>query len=64
VPNQAVQEQRAGRILDLDSPTRRQVVQLWVPELLGRGPYFMRLELAEPQGVSLAVADSDVFRGI
>ena len=58
-----LQDQRAGRILDLDAPTTRQIAQLWVVDLPGRGPYFLRVELFDGR-TSLAVADSAAFPGV
>jgi hypothetical protein len=63
VPDAGLQNQRAGSILDLEAPTTRQIAQLWVTDLPGRGPYFMRLELFDGR-TSLAVADSAPFPGV
>jgi hypothetical protein len=60
----SLQNQSAGRILDLASPSSHQVIELWVPEFPGRARYFMRLELVDRDGTSLAIADSDDFASI
>jgi hypothetical protein len=57
-------DQMAGQILDLRSPSTRQVAQLWVPPVFGAGRYFVRLELLDRDGTALAVADSASFRGV
>jgi hypothetical protein len=64
VAKPSLEAQVADRILDLASPSTRQVIQLWTPELVGHTRYFVRLELVDRAGTSLAIADSDDFAGI
>lgn len=64
VSKKGFQDQPAGDVVDLRSPSDRAVVQIWTPPIIGRGPYFLRIELLDTEATLLAVADSGTFRGL
>jgi hypothetical protein len=62
VPQGDFQDVRAGDV-DLDAPSDRIVVQLWVPLAPVEQDVFLRIELLSRAGALLAVGDSERFRG-
>jgi len=50
--------------LDLDAPTDRTMLTLWIPPTPGPGPFRLRVALYDTHETLLDVADSDPFRGV
>jgi hypothetical protein len=48
----------------LEAPTDAAVTQVWAPRPLGDGRFFLRFELRDRDGSTLAIADSKPFAGL
>ena len=46
------------------APSDESVSLVWLPMVVARGQYFARFEIVDPDGVVLAVADSQKFPGL
>jgi hypothetical protein len=55
---------QSGSHLTLQAPRDRTTQQLWVPDLVRGGTYFVRVELYDDRGTMLDVANSPHFRGL
>jgi len=60
--DRAFQDVRAFDV-DLEAPSARSVVQLWIPPVPVKRKVFVRIELLSREGVLLAVANSAKFAG-
>jgi hypothetical protein len=54
----------AGAELVGQAPSDESVSLVWTPMIVARGAYFARFELVDPNGIVLAVADSQRFPGL
>lgn len=63
VPARALHDVQAADV-DLEAPTDRSVVQLWIPPYPGTRSVFVRVEVRSRSGALLAFGDSRPFSGL